>query len=136
MKFEYNFFVKTLSMRAQMYGFKFQTHYYSQVNSQESDFAPQVSATCKAGSMNIKILFNSSYNGAVHARDYRNPYCMTFGNGSNIVTMSLNLKAIEGSNDFCGILVANVDKEVNKQQMRIPYKIDDSNKIFLIYKKM
>ena len=89
-------------------------YYYSQVNSQESDFAPQVSATCKANVMNIKILFNTSYNGAVHARDFRKQYCMTYGNGSSIVTMSLNLLANQGSDEYCGILVSNIGKDVRR----------------------
>lgn len=83
-----------------------------QVNSQDADFAPQVTATCKAGAMNIRILFNNQYSGAVHARDYRNQYCMTFGNGSNIVTMSLNLLAQRGNADYCGILISNVSGDV------------------------
>jgi hypothetical protein len=84
-----------------------------QVQAQDAvDFAPQVSATCKAGAMNIKVLFNSPYSGAVHARDYRTPACMTFGNGSNIVTMSLNLLAKNNSSESCGILVSNVSGDV------------------------
>lgn len=85
-----------------------------QVQSQDAaaDFAPQVTATCKAGAMNIKILFNSPYSGAVHAREFRTPYCMTFGNGTNIVTMSLNLLAKKGSAEYCGILVSNVSADV------------------------
>lgn len=62
--------------------------------------------------MNIKILFNSPYNGAVHARDYRNPYCMAFGNGSNVLTMSLNLQTKSDQKDYCGILVSNVNEDV------------------------
>lgn len=84
-----------------------------QVQSQDAaDFAPQVTATCKAGAMNIKILYNSPYSGAVHARDFRTPSCMTFGNGTNIVTMSLNLLAKQGSSEYCGILVSNVSGDV------------------------
>jgi hypothetical protein len=63
--------------------------------------------------MNIKILFNSPYSGAVHARDFRNPHCMTFGNGTNIVTMSLNLLAKQGAAEYCGILVSNVSGDVS-----------------------
>lgn len=62
--------------------------------------------------MNIKILFNNPYNGAVHARDFRNPYCMAFGNGSNILTMSLNLQSKASAPDYCGILVSNVNEDV------------------------
>lgn len=86
----------------------------SQAQTQDAvDFAPQVTATCKAGAMNIRILFNSPYSGAVHARDFRNPNCMTFGNGSNVVTMSLNLLAKQGSPEACGILVSNVSADVS-----------------------
>lgn len=85
-----------------------------QVQSQDGvEFAPQVSATCKGGAMNIKILFNSPYSGAVHARDFRTPSCMTFGNGTNIVTMSLNLLSKQGSSEYCGILVSNVSGDVS-----------------------
>jgi len=87
-----------------------------QVQSQDAsagtDFAPQVTATCKAGSMNIRILFSSAYSGAVHARDFRNPHCMTFGNGTNVVTMSLNLLSKNGQPEYCGILVSNVSGDV------------------------
>jgi hypothetical protein len=77
------------------------------------EFAPHVTATCKAGAMNIKILFSSPYTGAVHARDYRNPNCMAFGNGSTTVQMSLNLQAKNGQSDYCGILVtSNVSGDV------------------------
>lgn len=85
-----------------------------QVQSQDAaDFAPQVTATCKAGAMNVKVLFNSPYSGAVHARDFRTSSCMTFGNGTNIVTMSLNLLAKQGSTEYCGILVSNVSGDVS-----------------------
>jgi hypothetical protein len=77
-----------------------------------ADFAPQVTATCKAGAMNIKVLFNSPYSGAVHAKDHRTAACMTFGNGTSIVTMSLNLLAKQGSSEYCGILVSNVSSDV------------------------
>ena len=63
--------------------------------------------------MNIRIQFSSGYGGAVHARDFRNPNCMTFGNGSNTVAMSLNLLAKQGSSEYCGILVSNVSADVS-----------------------
>lgn len=62
--------------------------------------------------MNIKVAFNNSYAGAIHARDFRTPQCMQFGDGSNTVTLSLNLLAREGHTDYCGILVHNVSGEV------------------------
>lgn len=77
------------------------------------DFAPQVTATCKAGTMNIRVLFTGPFSGAIHARDFRNPHCMSFGNGTNAVGMTLNLQAKQGQNDYCGILVSNVNAEVS-----------------------
>ncbi|XP_053686828.1 uncharacterized protein LOC128736375 [Sabethes cyaneus] len=76
--------------------------------SQETEFAPHVTATCKSGTMNIKIIFTAAYNGIVHARDFRTLSCMAFGNGSAAVTLSLNLLAKQGNSDYCGILVSNV----------------------------
>lgn len=80
-----------------------------------NEFSPQVSATCKSSVMNIKVSFNNSYTGAIHARDYRNSQCMQFGDGSNTVTLSLNLLAREGQADYCGILVHNVSGDVRIQ---------------------
>lgn len=77
-----------------------------------TEFAPQVTATCKTGTMNIRIAFNGSYNGAVHARDFRTKNCMEFGDGSNSVRLSLNLLSRHGHPDYCGILVHNVSGEV------------------------
>lgn len=45
-------------------------------------------------------------------RDFRTQSCMTFGNGSNILTMNLNLLAKQGTSEYCGILVSNVGPEV------------------------
>ncbi|KAH8267340.1 hypothetical protein KR018_011796, partial [Drosophila ironensis] len=72
------------------------------------EFAPHVTATCKAGTMNIKVKLNSGYTGAVHVRDYRTPGCMAMGDGSDSVAFSLNLWAKQGASDYCGILVSNV----------------------------
>lgn len=77
------------------------------------DFAPHVTATCKAGSMNVRVLFTSPFSGAIHARDFRNPHCMAFGNGTTSVAMTLNLQAKQGQNDYCGILVSNANSEVS-----------------------
>lgn len=81
------------------------------------EFSPQVSATCKTGVMNIKVAFNGSYNGAIHARDFRTSSCMQFGDGSSNVALSLNLLAREGHSDYCGILVHNVSGDVRMQHL-------------------
>lgn len=74
----------------------------------ETDFIPHVAATCKAGHMNIKVNFNSSFNGLVHARDFRTQACMKAGDGSKSVTLDINLLALNGASDYCGLLVNNV----------------------------
>ena len=79
-----------------------------QATGQDTEFAPHVTATCKSGTMNIKILFAGPYNGVVHARDFRTPACMTFGNGTASLGLSLNLLAKSGNSEYCGILVSNV----------------------------
>lgn len=87
-----------------------------QINGQEAEtteFAPHVSATCKAGVMNIKVAFNGSYTGTVHARDFRNSNCMVVGDGTSSVSLSLNMLAKQGQTDYCGILVSNVNAEVS-----------------------
>ncbi|XP_063928344.1 uncharacterized protein LOC135141289 isoform X2 [Zophobas morio] len=77
----------------------------------DSDFIPQVSATCKAGNMNIRVAFNNSFYGAVHARDYRTPGCMVHGDGAKSVGLDINLMAQQGSSDYCGLLVNNKTEE-------------------------
>uniref|UniRef100_A0A1A9WJQ7 ZP domain-containing protein n=1 Tax=Glossina brevipalpis TaxID=37001 RepID=A0A1A9WJQ7_9MUSC len=94
---------------------------FMQVTAQEppttlQEFAPHVSATCKAGTMNIKVKFDGPYSGAVHARDYRTSACMAMGDGSDAIAFSLNLLAKQGSTDYCGVLVSNVSgNNVRKQ---------------------
>uniref|UniRef100_A0A182FAW7 Uncharacterized protein n=1 Tax=Anopheles albimanus TaxID=7167 RepID=A0A182FAW7_ANOAL len=78
------------------------------VTAQDAEFAPHVTATCKTGTMNIRIQFNGPYNGVVHARDFRTPACMTFGNGTSTLALSLNLLAKSGNSEYCGTLVSNV----------------------------
>lgn len=74
----------------------------------DTDFSPQVTATCKAGHMNIKVAFNNSFYGAVHARDFRTPACMTHGDGGKLATLDINLLALHDTPDYCGLLVNNV----------------------------
>lgn len=76
-----------------------------------TEFVPKVTATCKSGTMNIKVILNSPYSGAVHAKDFRNPNCMVFGNGTTTVGLSLNLRAKQGQPEYCGILVSNRTEE-------------------------
>ncbi|CAH0555462.1 unnamed protein product [Brassicogethes aeneus] len=77
----------------------------------DTDFIPQVSATCKAGHMNIRVNFNSSFAGVIHARDFRTPSCMALGDGGKSVTLDINLLATHGAPDYCGLLVNNKTEE-------------------------
>lgn len=93
--------------------------FFANISCQESsstEFAPRVSATCKAGTMNVKVHFNGPYSGAVHARDFRIPSCMVMGNGSDTVGFSLNLFANQGQPDYCGILVSNVSADKTEER--------------------
>ncbi|KAL1495080.1 hypothetical protein ABEB36_010555 [Hypothenemus hampei] len=75
---------------------------------QDADFKPQVTATCKADhTMLIKVTFNNSFYGTVHARDFRTPACMSVGDGSKIVTLNISLLAPQGSSEYCGLLINN-----------------------------
>ncbi|XP_014257005.1 uncharacterized protein LOC106670864 [Cimex lectularius] len=77
----------------------------------DQEFTPVVTATCKAGYMTIKIQTNSSFIGAVHAKDYRTPSCLTYGNGTSSVSLVVNLFASTQSSDYCGVLVSNKTEE-------------------------
>ncbi|KAB0795242.1 hypothetical protein PPYR_12081 [Photinus pyralis] len=76
-----------------------------------TDFLPQVTATCKTGHMSIRVAFNSSFSGAVHAREFRTPACMVQGDGSKLVTLDVNLFAPVDSPEYCGLLVNNKTEE-------------------------
>ncbi|XP_056635441.1 uncharacterized protein LOC130444369 [Diorhabda sublineata] len=77
----------------------------------ETDFVPQVSATCKGNHMNIRVNFNNSFSGAVHARDFRTTSCMKYGDGSKSVTLDINYMAQPGAPDYCGLFVNNKTEE-------------------------
>lgn len=79
---------------------------------QDTEFNPQVSATCKADhTMHIKVNFNGSFYGTIHARDFRTPTCMSVGDGGKSVTLNISLLAPQGSPDYCGLLVNNRTQE-------------------------
>lgn len=107
--------VLRLAICLSQYSFIFVFFFSFQVNTQEpaQDFVPHVTATCKGGTMNIKVQFSSPYYGAVHAREHRISKCMTQGDGGTSVQMSLNLLAKKDNDDYCGILVSNVSGDVS-----------------------
>ncbi|XP_055298010.1 uncharacterized protein LOC129566261 isoform X2 [Sitodiplosis mosellana] len=89
--------------------------YVAAQDGSSTEFSPQVSATCRTGVMNIKVGFNNTYTGAIHTRDHRSTSCMQYGDGSNQVSLSLNLLAREKDPDYCGILVHNRTEERSVQ---------------------
>lgn len=58
--------------------------------------------------MTIRLNLNDSFVGALHARDYRTPQCMVAGNGTKQATLGINLLAVHGAPDYCGVIVNNV----------------------------
>lgn len=58
--------------------------------------------------MNIRVVFNGTFYGAVHSRDFRTPACMVHGDGGKVVTLDINIMATHGAPDYCGLLVNNV----------------------------
>lgn len=79
----------------------------------DNEFQPTVTATCKGGQMTIRVNLNQSFVGAVHARDFRTPQCMAPGNGSTHATLAINLLALKGAPDYCGVLVNKVSTSAN-----------------------
>lgn len=82
-------------------------HGYAQNVDSTSEFSPVVNATCKAGTMSIKISFNQPFNGIAHAREYRTPACKALGNGSEFLSFDVSLSAPQGSPDYCGVFWNN-----------------------------
>ncbi|KAL4706506.1 hypothetical protein ACJJTC_015704 [Scirpophaga incertulas] len=76
-----------------------------------SEFSPVVNATCKSGIMSIKITFNQPFNGVVHAKDFRTAACKIQGNGTETISLDINMEAPKGSPDFCGVVWNNRSEE-------------------------
>ena len=74
----------------------------------DSVFSPSVSATCRAGVMNIKVETNNNFLGAVHARDYRRPVCTNYGQGTSTTSLEINLLADQNTDQYCGVFVNKV----------------------------
>lgn len=86
-------------------------HYGSVDGLAEQEFTPTVTATCKAGHMTIKIATNIPFVGAVHTKDFRTNECMTHGNGGQLLQLDINLHAVQGTSDYCGVFVNNRTEE-------------------------
>ena len=74
----------------------------------DSVFSPSVSATCRAGVMNIKVETNNNFQGAVHARDYRRPACTNYGQGTSSTALKINLLADQNTDKYCGVFINKV----------------------------
>ena len=74
----------------------------------DSVFSPSVSATCRAGVMNIKVETNNNFLGAVHARDYRRPACTNYGQGTSSTSLEINLLADQSTDKYCGVFINKV----------------------------
>ena len=77
-------------------------------SSVEAVFSPSVSATCRAGVMNIKVETNNNFLGAVHARDYRRPACTNYGQGTSSTSLEINLLADQSTDKYCGVFINKV----------------------------
>ncbi|XP_074101237.1 uncharacterized protein LOC141528861 [Cotesia typhae] len=77
----------------------------------DTEFQPTVTATCKDGYMTIRLNLNDSFVGALHARDYRTSQCMVAGNGTKQATLGINLLAVHGAPDYCGVIINNSTEE-------------------------
>ena len=77
----------------------------------DSVFSPSVSATCRAGVMNIKVETNNNFQGAVHARDYRRPACTNYGQGTSSTALKINLLADQNTDKYCGVFVNKVMRD-------------------------
>lgn len=66
-------------------------------------FDPHVQAQCERNLMHITIQFDQPFNGIVHVRNFRRNPCQTYGNGSLITTLTIDLLAHSNRANFCGV---------------------------------
>ena len=96
-------------------------------SSVEAEFSPSVSATCRAGVMNIKVETNINFLGAVHARDYRRPACTNYGQGTSSTSLKINLLADQNTAQYCGVFVNKVIRDFVNSFDKLKWKqITDS----------
>ena len=77
----------------------------------EAVFSPSVTATCRAGVMNIEVETNNNFIGAVHARDFRRPACTNYGQGTSSTSLKINLLADKNTDQYCGVFVNKVTRD-------------------------
>lgn len=76
----------------------------------EQIFTPSVSATCRAGIMTIKVETPNRFLGVVHARDFRRPACTSYGLGTSVTPLNINMLAEKNSDDYCGVFINEVSR--------------------------
>merc|ERR1711936_767816 len=86
----------------------------------DSVFSPSVTATCRAGVMNIEVETNNNFLGAVHARDYRRPACTNYGQGTSSTSLKINLLADQSTDQYCGVFV---NKDSDERSVAIAVRI-------------
>jgi len=77
----------------------------------EQIFTPSVSATCRAGIMTIKVETPNRFLGVVHARDFRRPACTSYGLGTSVTPLNINMLAEKNSDDYCGVFINEKSEE-------------------------
>ena len=88
----------------------------------DSVFSPSVTATCRAGVMNIEVETNNNFLGAVHARDYRRPACTNYGEGTSSTSLKINLLADQNTDQYCGVFVNKVTRDYVNSFNRLDLK--------------
>ena len=50
----------------------------------------------------------SQFSGVLHARDYRQPSCTSYGTGHNVTVLNINMVAEDGTDQYCGVFINQV----------------------------
>ena len=67
------------------------------------EFDPRVSAKCERNLMHISVATEQPFNGLVHVRNFRRSPCQTYGNGTLITSLTIDLLAQTNRPNFCGV---------------------------------
>jgi len=78
-------------------------------------FSPIVTATCKKGVMTIKMETLHNFAGVIHSRDFRKPECSGYGENSKLTFLRVNMLAVKGDNDYCGVFRSQVLNRENSK---------------------
>ncbi|KAG1707500.1 hypothetical protein GQR58_003478 [Nymphon striatum] len=84
----------------------------------EKEFSPQVSASCRKGSMFVTVKTTQPFNGAIHVKDTRKKACMALGSGGTDTVLRLSL--IGDDDNICGI---RTNKKTGQRSVQIAVRI-------------